>query len=641
MKVLGYKDRVSMAQSRPVMAAAQSSVDSQAAAVRANMLPNQLLALKGDMASASVEPAKSELAVKKAGAGAAEAMGRNAAELKMRMAYAVAEQARNTAAVLKAAEAWHLEKQRDLDASAVMAASNEWRNVMLDYEVNPETGYKNTRQLGGAVNLLNDTQAKLNDTEKELSRRLSNDIQRKAFSQFISQNRSAVEGNAARYEAQQIRENTVAVTKETVASCIASAVEHPEDFEIYFNTARGAVLDGIKNTDEATKLREVGRLRSDFQSAVIADVAAKDPVKAEAYFNAVRGELSFEVREQIGSAVRKAALPVKAQALYKQAGGDYAEAMDWISKNVDEADKKAFRGEFQSYFSDMESVKRESYQKTRDELAGIYLKTGGLKGVSLQTLVDTGKLDADGAMVWQNRLEADKERRIAQAERAENARFREVYKQDQLFKLSLRGKPPIVQELMIAEREYGVPRERFVKNYEDAVKKLKNGDFTYDDFANMKAYGELTPMFETNLERLMKEREASPREVAIRLNASSEFERKMKALGVKDENYILRDRFNFEYEEMRSRDGKPPTLSETAKIMDVILTPDVVGQTQTWWGSTKDLIVRRGEVPPSAEKGRDGRYHLKDSGQTLYFPGDTMQPMKNSNPAAGRPSIAR
>ena len=195
------------------------------------------------------------------------------------------------------------------------------------------------------------------------------------------------------------------------------------------------------------------------------------------------------VYEALYAEVDKVALPAKAQKLYESTKGDYGKSIAWIEQNVNPGDKKAFRREFQSYYSDMETAKQVTYKKTRDELAKTYLKTGGLGGFNLGALVQSGQLDADGAVTWKNRLDADRERRIAQAERSENKVLRDARRSDQLFELSLRGEYPVVQELKIAERKYGVPSGKFTKNYENAVKEINNGTFTADDLANMVAYG--------------------------------------------------------------------------------------------------------------------------------------------------------
>lgn len=368
MKVMSYKDRVEGIRTPSVMVQAPDGLQSQAAAVRANQTPDQLLSLQADMAKAGLEPAMSELNIRKAGAAGAAAVNDMAVETKFRMAGAVAEQARNTQAVLRAAEDWFMKKQEELDAAAVMQASNEWRSRMLDYEVNPETGYKNSRQLGGAVNLLNDTKQKLDDTEKEISKNLSNDRQRKAFSAYIMQNRSAVEGNAARFEADQIQKNTTEVTKQTIQSSIASAIEHPEDFETYFSSASGALLYSIKNTDNATKARAVSQLRSDFQAAMIASTMDKDPIRAEQYFNAVKGELAPDTRIEMAEKVRAAAIPEKAKSVYAQVGGDLTKGIELIQANVAPAEQKQWLSAFRQEFSIQEAMKQDQREKVSDQV---------------------------------------------------------------------------------------------------------------------------------------------------------------------------------------------------------------------------------------------------------------------------------
>lgn len=312
-------------------------------------------------------------------------------------------------------------------------------------------------------------------------------------------------------------------------------------------------------------------------------------------------------------------LTVNARKLYDDTGGDYGKAMAWIADNVAEGDRKDFTREFQAHFSDMESVKRATYQKTRDEISKAYLKPGGLKGVNLQALVDAGKLDADGAMTWQDRLRADQERRAAAADRAANKVFRDAYKSDQLFKLSLRGKPPVVQELLSYEHEYGKSASYFIKNYNDAAAKIQNGQFTLDDLAGLKAYAKVIPTHLDDLERKMRERASSPEAFAIKMSYDSTLGKMMDDNGIKDigTRTKVQDRFNFEHSEALRKEGRQMSNEAAVKVMQGLLAPEVVGKEMTWRGRA-DKTVRRYEIPPNAEKGTDGRWYVPGADKKFH-----------------------
>lgn len=276
-----------------------------------------------------------------------------------------------------------------------------------------------------------------------------------------------------------------------------------------------------------------------------------------------------------------------------------------------------------SLFSDAKQEQTALYKQTRGELAKLYLKSGGLNGVDLQALVDAGRLDAEGALMWSERMSADRERRAAAADRRANAAYRAMQQEDRLFKLSLRGLPPIQQELLEASHYSKKPVEWYVNNYEKALEGVANGSFDEDALAGMKACGMLVDTHEKELARKLRERDSSPRALQIQLNCAAQFREKMRKLKIKDDNGALADRFNYDYETFRKKNGGFVSHKDANKMMDDILGTEVVGQTLTWWGGVRDVAVRRGEIAPGAERGADGKWYVTDADgkkHELIFP---------------------
>lgn len=505
-------------------------------------------------------------------------------------------------------------RQDDWDKAKVNEAVSQYLKWDQETRYDPEKGLLFTSGVGakGLYDRSVDIYAK---QSQEMAGALENDRQRAMFREAIMPHERASTVSLSKQEASELRKWNLEQSEERLkneAVAFSGCFDTPEGRAAALAAARQVSLTVNGDQGEETNARNEKEVLRQLVSYGLDSLVRSDPLRAEKMLETYKSEFDGVTYEKMRDVVGKAVMPAKAVRLYEESGGDYAKAMSWIADNVTEGERKDFTREFQSHFSDMESVKRVTYQKTRDELAGVYLKTGGLKGVSLQALVDAGKLDADGAMLWQNRLDADRERRAAQAERAANKVFRDAYQRDQLFKLSLRGKPPIVQELMSAEYEYGKPASEFTKNYQDALERLASGDFSTDDLAHMKAYGMLVPTHEADIERKLRERQSSPQQFAIKMNYDSAFGKMLDEAGVKEvgKRTFYQDRFNYEYEGALKKEGRAPSNEAAVKLMEGILAPVVVGKERKWYGSLVNKTVRRGDIPPNAQKGADGLWYV-------------------------------
>lgn len=314
----------------------------------------------------------------------------------------------------------------------------------------------------------------------------------------------------------------------------------------------------------------------------------------------------------------------EARRLLEKYGADgLASALADVRDAHEGKEEDVYLGYVNSLFADAKQERNALYKKTRGELAELYLKSGGLNGVDLQALVDAGRLDAEGALMWSERMSADRERRAAAADRAANKAYRDAMQEDRLFKLSLRGLAPIQQELLEASHYSKMPVEWYVNNYEKALKGVADGSFNEDALAGMKAYGMLVDTHEKELTRKLRERDSSPRALQIQLNCAAQFREKMKKLKIKDDNGALADRFNYDYETFRKKNGGFVSHKDANKMMDDILGTEVIGQTLTWWGGVRDVAMRRGEIAPGAERGADGKWYVTDADgkkHELIFP---------------------
>lgn len=242
--------------------------------------------------------------------------------------------------------------------------------------------------------------------------------------------------------------------------------------------SNAGLMPGVLETREKMRSDKLG---ADALTAVNAAIQQQRWDEARAYIDSVPvsvwdNEKKAELKVRLEKSQRAFEIPQKADALYKQFNGDYVDGVEWIQENVPEGNRKAFTDAFQSCWNDMESVKTATYKKTRDELANVYLHQGNLKGVDLQGLVASGQLDSDGALMWQNRIEADQEKIAKRAERFANA-------DEKMFKLSLKNMTPIQQEYARHDHYFGMKPAALNKNYNEAAKKLEAGTLTFDDIA--------------------------------------------------------------------------------------------------------------------------------------------------------------
>ena len=335
----------------------------------------------------------------------------------------------------------------------------------------------------------------------------------------------------------------------------------------------------------------------------------------------------------------------EAQRLFDKYGVDgIAQALAEVRETYEGQEEDRYISYLNSYYTDKVQERNATYKQTRTSLTDTYLRTGALPGINLRALVDEGKLDPEGALMWSERLKADQERRRAEAERAayraaqlrsereRNAAISSAYNAAQAgnmsalaqslnalderdFKKALRSLklPPISKQLLEASYRYGQDPSFFEKNYNDMLTGIADGSYDEDQLAQMKAYGMLTPIQEAEASRLLRQRKGSQGDVTIKIGYRQEFDKKMDALKIpEDQRNALRDRFNYDFEVEKRKNGGFISNVKAGKMMDELLEPEVVGQTLIWWGGARNVTVRRGAIPPGAEQGTDGNWYVTD-----------------------------
>lgn len=341
----------------------------------------------------------------------------------------------------------------------------------------------------------------------------------------------------------------------------------------------------------------------------------------------------------------------EAQRLFDKYGVDgIAQALAEVRETHEGQEEDRYISYLNSYYTDKVQERNATYKQTRTSLTDTYLRTGALPGIDLRALVDEGKLDPEGALMWSERLKADQERRRAEAERAayraaqlrsereRNAAISSAYNAAQAgnmsalaqslnslderdFKKALRvlKLPPISKQLLEASYKYGQDPKYFMDNYNDMLTGIADGSYDEDQLAQMKAYGMLTPIQEAEASRLLKERNGAPGAVAIKINYRQEFDKKMEALKIpEDQRDALRDRFNYDALEEKRKNGGYLSNVKAGKMMDELLASKVIGQTYSSWGTKKPVMVPAGLLPPGTKWDADGTAYLPDEYQNKH-----------------------
>lgn len=498
-RVSGYKKQVETNPLEPVRSGVQQDTQALRAAISANQPDGSAAEAQKAITQGGIRRQANAVEIQKAGNKLTEMQGMQGVQLQEQsarlttMAGRTAAQAIQSSSEILAAMGARLTKiQDDRDTADMFNAVEEWRGYANKYWNDPESGVKATRKMNNASGVYEETRGYMNELETRVGKKLRTDDMKMKFKSAIMGHRESAERDASVWESKQMEAYTAQTTELTINNCIASAAENPtrENFNANFNTAQEALLKSIDGADDTTKALYADTLKSQFHVAIITSQANKDPLKAEKYFNEVRNEILPEARAKLEPEIFKAALYSKAKNLYISVGGDYNRAAKYIAETIPDGEQKQFRAEFASYWSQMNDISEMKYKETNDKLSTVYLKQDNLKGVDLKQLVETGSLDANSAVRWQNIIESDRDRIVARMERdaarsdrIEEKKFREEYKHA----------VPIEKQYLESEYYYGMPKATLNKNYNDAAKRAGKGELSLMEVVSLVNTGQIIP----------------------------------------------------------------------------------------------------------------------------------------------------
>lgn len=538
---------------------------------------------------------------------------------------------------------------RDRTEAGALAAYNDYvsRSSKLLYDA--DTGLMHAK--GAGAEGLADRAYKAHKTLKDEIMHKLPAGQRKLFADRTASYDRSVGVSCMKHEGEQMSIYRQEEADRTLSTICTAAALDPDSFsmEAQEDAFREITIAKFGDQGAEANLKNSGLVRSAFFMGMIQQVAQSDPMRAEALVAEYGRYMEPADAQKLKISVEKAALPAKAQAeaqrLFEKYGVDgIAQALAEVREKYEGQEEDRYISYLNSYYTDKVQERNATYKQTRTSLTDTYLRTGALNGIDLRALVDEGKLDPEGALMWSERLKADQERRRAEAERtaarasyvrsqnARNAAISSVYSAAQSgnmsalaqslnslderdFKKALKSMKltPIGRQLLEASYKYGQDPKYFMDNYNDMLAGIADGSYDEDKLAEMKAYGKLTPIHAADAARLLKEKSRSQGAVTIKINYRQEFDKKMDALKIpEDQRNALRDRFNYDFEEKKRKNSGYVSIVDAGKMMDELLKPKVIGQTYSSWGTKKPVMVPAGLLPSETKWDADGTAYLTD-----------------------------
>ncbi|MEG1825119.1 MAG: hypothetical protein RR501_10120 [Cloacibacillus sp.] len=449
--------------------------------------------------------------------------------------------------------------QEDADAATVLEASNEWNDYVNKYWNDPDKGMKATRQLGNAKGMYEDTGKYLEEVTNRCAEKLRTPEQKQAFLRSVAGSRMSNEERASVWEAQQMDKHSENVTKDTVNNAIASVVEDPSqtNFNAQFERARDAMLFRLRGADEATRQTAIDGLRSDFQTGIVGGYLQKDPIVAEKYYEAVKNEIMPAARIKLEEAVKDAARPIKAEAIYKQTDGDFNAGAAVIRDTYPPAEQRGMRKVFEAVWSDREQEKRFSDSEKEGKIIGLIRNGGKLSDIN--AAIKNAKFNDEG-IAW--KLEDMRDRRLKLGDWAPKSTGGDGGKSD----------PAVVRyltDLKMGGKLFGA-----APTWEDFRQKFGAG-------LSASKYEEYSHIY------LAKDGKKLPAgAVKVNINATSIVERKAKESGIKgDEIGILKDEVNDRLAQFRSDNQREPNNKEVQGMVSDMLIDVKVGEDDFVWKS--------------------------------------------------------
>lgn len=600
--VRGYKKQIDTSPIQPVKSGVQMDTQSLSAAIKANQPDSTAAEAQRAAAIGGVRRQENAKEIQQAGDKLVNVQGMQTARLQENAAKGMAAASRlnakavqSTGEILSAMSARLQKMQGDRDAADMFNAVEEWRGYVNQYWNDPESGVKATRQYNNANGLYEETRGYLNELTSRVSGKLRTDEMKMKFQGMIMSHRESAERDASVWETKQLDAYSTQTAERTVNNALSSVMENPsrENFNANFELAQNVIIERMRGADEETIGIALGSLRSQFQASIVSGQLDKDPIKAEAYYNAVKEEILPETRTKLEPQVQKAAMVVKGQTLaesmlQKYGPDNLADAQQEVRDNFQGEEENKYLLAVNARFSDEIQARREIETKQYDSMVGkIRRKSGGYQAL---------------------RYEVDSLEGVDEV-----TRFQLFDLLDSEFKIGVGGSGGAAGGMGKTDpAAYYEIWDMIDQN--TLLKKAPDWAAFRDMYKNRLSVTKMEEFGRMIYKNINGEDAADP---SIKLQEASIYNKLMDEEKITDPTVRARaiDRYNYEINEAEraaAKQSKILSYEDRAAVMQKILTPEIVGKRRTWYGRETDQTRRRFEIPPGAEL-RDGIWYFPDA----------------------------
>ena len=277
-------------------------------------------------------------------------------------------------------------QQDEWDAATVMNAQTEYARQMAEWMDDPETGKLQTRKLGAARGLTDETFQYADELAEKIAAGLENENQKAAFLRVAERAKLPYWKQASEYEARQMRaykDQAFQASMEAGTTAVQRSPDDPFVFESVRQQRENAVRAQLQGAAPEAISRAVEEANSDLEAARIAVVASQDPVAALAMTEGspyllpdtaagLRKKLGAEVERlerQAAAEAEKEAVYATTDALMDRFGTDEQAAWNAMENDpsLDPETRERIWGKYKARLSDR---KRWEAQRDRDYMSG-------------------------------------------------------------------------------------------------------------------------------------------------------------------------------------------------------------------------------------------------------------------------------
>lgn len=254
------------------------------------------------------------------------------------------------------------------------------------------------RRGANAFNVTTDVDTQLTESAKKHSEGLTNEVQRRLFSEQVTKSQQQTRGSMSRFEWEQRRESVIESTQAAVGSTIKLAaaaaadgyIKAPSETAEGINTFRQdikkhiAVLGQIEGWLPSKRQYEEAKFVSMMHEQVIQNMVDKDPKAAKAYYAENKGEIGGDKRDNIDKLLKAGTSTLIGQEIRDVVvakGMTEDQALAFVREKYEGEDEKNGRAAVVEYFGDMSRASQRKQLNAGDEAWRIFNERGSINAI--------------------------------------------------------------------------------------------------------------------------------------------------------------------------------------------------------------------------------------------------------------------